>query len=357
MSRVEQEMRMDDVTGTITASYPWKNCVKRMVENRRQASRVQETMEKHMLDVGTHGDYVKEMSKSIEEGKVRKLTLQEMEQWHGPTHYITTFAVVKPDSVSTKTRVVSNSAMRNARSKLSLNQCMWPGPNALSDLYDCLLFWRAVEVAMVTDLKKAYQAIHTGPMELHLRRFVFRTSQDEEWTDYAFTRATFGDVSAGLILEVAKRRVADIGSSIDPTAAQQLRDYSYVDDSLMGGSATEVARMRGERTGDSYTGTVPQILAKGAMRVKFMAVSGSSDPWEEEQLGGKTLGVLYRLREDEIYILIKPGFYAGKTRSSDVTREVVLLMSQQVDEIGRGTRTLTRRQALSMVMGTYDPLG
>ena len=134
VSRVEQEMRMDDVTGTIMASYPWKNCVKRMVENRRQASRIQETMEKHMIEVGTHGDYVKEMSKSIEEGKVRKLTLQEMEQWHGPTHYITTFAVVKPDSVSTKTRVVSNSAMRNARSKLSLNQCMWPGPNALSDL-------------------------------------------------------------------------------------------------------------------------------------------------------------------------------------------------------------------------------
>ena len=59
--------------------------------------------------------------------------------------------------------------MRNARSKLSLNQCMWPGPNTLSDLYDCLIFWRAVEVAMVMDLQKAYQAIHTGPMELHLR--------------------------------------------------------------------------------------------------------------------------------------------------------------------------------------------
>ena len=163
VSRVEREMQVDSVTGIITARYPWKNCVRRMVDNRQQARKVQETMERHMLQAGTHAGYVAEMEKSIAEGKVRLLTVQEMEEWHGPRHYITTFAVVKPESVSTKTRVVSNSAMRNARARLSLNECMWPGPNALCELFDCLVFWRAVEVALMTDLRKAYQAIHTGP--------------------------------------------------------------------------------------------------------------------------------------------------------------------------------------------------
>ena len=41
-----------------------------------------------------------------------------------------------------------------------------------------------------------------------------RLPQDE-WQDWAFTRATFGDVAAGLILEVAKRRVAELGKDID----------------------------------------------------------------------------------------------------------------------------------------------
>ena len=144
VTRVEQEMKVDTISGTITAKYPWKPCVRRMVDNRRQAVRVQSTMEEHMHKVGTHGGYVQEMLKSIKEGKVRRLTDNEMSNWHGPVHYITTFAVLKPESVSTKTRVVSNSAMRNARSKLSLNACMWPGPNALCDLYDCLIFWRSV---------------------------------------------------------------------------------------------------------------------------------------------------------------------------------------------------------------------
>ena len=120
-------------------------------------------MEKHMVQVGTHAGYVQEMQKSKREGKVRRLTLEEMEAWHGPTHYITTFAIVKPESISTKTRVVANSAMRNVRSKLSLNDCMYVGPNTLCDLYDCLVFWRSVEVALMTDLKKAYQSIPHWP--------------------------------------------------------------------------------------------------------------------------------------------------------------------------------------------------
>ena len=48
------------------------------------------------------------------------------------------------------------------------------------------------------------------------------------------------------------------------------------------------------------------------MKVKFMAVSGSTDPWEAEQLAGKSLGVLYRLQEDEIYFVLRPGVLRGQ---------------------------------------------
>ena len=155
-------------------------------------------------------------------------------------NYITIFPVVKPESKSTKTRVVSNSAMKNARSGLSVNECMWGGPNALCELLNCLIFWHAVEMALMIDLKKAYQSIHTSDLELHLRRFVFRESPGSEWRVYGFERATFGDLAAGLVLEVAKRRVADLGANIDPMAASQLKDFTYVDDSICGGSRQEV---------------------------------------------------------------------------------------------------------------------
>ena len=282
---------------------------------------------------------------------------EEIESWHGPAHYITTFVVVKPDSISTKTRVVSNSALRNVISKLSLNDCMWPGPNALCDLLDCLIFWRSVEVAIIMDLRKAYQVIHTSDMELHLRRFMFRRSPHDPWRTYGFTRATFGDLTAGLMLEVAKRRFIDLGAPIDPIAAKQLNDFTYVDDSVLGGKKEDVDRMRGTRDGGIYSGTVAQILSKGAMTVKFMAVMGSNDPVEESQLGGKNLGVGYKIREDVICFQLRPCYHSGKPASSDVVRQVTLLGPKEVAQLRKGVHSFTRRQALSMVMGVYDPLG
>ena len=162
-------MKVDDVTGKISCTYPWKPCVTRMCDNKRQAQKVQEKMERHMVRTGTHQEFVEEVGKSIEDGRVRLIEPDEIASWHGPVHYVTVFWVFKAGSVSTKTRVVSNSALQNPHSRLSLNQCMWPGPNALVDLLDCLLFWRSVEVALMLDLRKAYQAIFTSAMDLHLR--------------------------------------------------------------------------------------------------------------------------------------------------------------------------------------------
>ena len=207
------------------------------------------------------------------------------------------------------------------------------------------------------DLKKAYQAIHTSEKELHLHRFFFRASPHDDWEIFGYTRATFGDLAAGLILEVAKRRVADLGREIDPQAADQLKKNAYVDDAVLGGDKEDVQRMRGKRSAEGYTGTVPQILAKGGLKVKFMAITGSSDKEEARQLGGKTLGVSYRLQEDEVFFLLRPCYYSGKSSSSDVPRELVLLTRGDLVRMRGGTFQFTCRQALSMLMAVYDPLG
>ena len=100
VARIESEMQIDPITGIITRHYPWKACVSRMVDNSSQALKVQTQIKKHMLKAGTHSDFVEEMEKALWEGKVRELSESEMSTWHGPTHYISIFAVVKPDSVA-----------------------------------------------------------------------------------------------------------------------------------------------------------------------------------------------------------------------------------------------------------------
>ena len=167
----------------------------------------------------------------------------------------------------------------------------------------------------------------------------------------------FGDVAAGLMLEVGKRRVANLGEHIDPLAADQLRSKSYVDDSILGGSREEVAWMRGGRTDQGFSGTVGQILAKGAMTIKFMAVTGSDDNFKQEQLGGKCLGVSYQIKEDELHFKILHCYFLKKAKSADTSREVLVLGSKEVARLQAGVLFFSGRQALSMVMGLYDPLG
>ena len=357
VNRMEATLQVDKLTGVMSGGYPWKPCVVKMRNNRDQAEKIQAAIEKHMLRAGTHEEFCDEVVKSIQDGRVRELSDDEMSRWHGPVHYVPVFAVLKLESISTRVRVVSNSALRNTHARLSLNDCMWPGPNALADLLDCLIFWRGVETAIMMDLSKAYQAIHTSDMELHLRRFLFRRRTHEAWKTFGYTRANFGDLAAGLMLEIGKRRVANLGQAIDPQAAQQLRDKSYVDDSILGGSPDEVARMRGERTEDGYTGTVGQILALGALSIKFMAVSGSNDSHEKEQLGGKCLGVGYEIEEDVVVLRLDPCFYAKKAKSSDQSRDVIVLQDCDIGTLQAGKLFFSRRHALSMVMGLYDPLG
>ena len=92
------------------------------------------------------------------------------------------------------------------------------------------------------------------------------------------------------------------------------------------------------------------------MSVKFMAITGSRDPVEEQQLGGKCLGVSYDIREDQIFFQVHPCFYPSKAKSSDMPRDLIMLTQEQVEQLWAGTLGFTRRQALSMVMGLYDPL-
>ena len=354
VARIEREMSRDPDTGTITASYPWKPCKERMKENRNQVEKIQRRIETSMRRDGTFQDYQEEMEKALASGAVRELTSDELLEWRGPAHFLTLFPVLKASSVSTKLRIVSNSALVNAVSGLSLNDCLWAGPNALAELLGVLVHWRTVEVALLTDIVKAYHVIHTRQEELHMRRFLHREAPTLPWRVYAHTRATFGDLPAGLMLELVKRRAAELGMEEDPLAAQQIKDNSYVDDCILGGDKEEVGKMKGHLLPNGkYSGTVTRILAKCGMTPKFLAVSGDQDPAAAEPLGGKVLGLGYHLGADNISFKLELKFFQkfkGK-------KEAKTLTMAELEAIRGGTKALSRRTTLSLLQGWFDPLG
>ena len=65
----------------------------------------------------------------------------------------------------------------------------------------------------------------------------------------------------------------------------------------------------------------------------------------------------YDLSNDEILMSISPLYYAARAHASDEVRELVELSGTDLSDLSAGNHVLTRRNARSMVMGVYDPLG
>ena len=146
--RVEATMKLDTEGDKIHVKYPLRPEAYLQTENSRQAKAMQTNIEKRLIRDQLMADYKIEMSKALEAGSVVKLSRKEVESWTGPVHFLCHFPVLKPDSVTTKVRIV--------------------------------------EVGLLFDLTKAYQQLVTGPEEGHLRRFLYRESSDQAWETYAY---------------------------------------------------------------------------------------------------------------------------------------------------------------------------
>ena len=183
------------------------------------------------------------MQKQIDRGVAVPRDEEELQAYKGPLNYVAHFAVFNPESPSTKLRIVSHSALKNIHTGLSVNDCMYEGPNQLTDLQEVLIKFRGFEKALLMDLSKAYQALKTGKKEADLRLFLWRKGPEQEWQSYSYVCVNFGDQIAALCLELAKKITADRGRSVDELACQLLTEAMYVDDFLGGGTWEEVLRM------------------------------------------------------------------------------------------------------------------
>jgi hypothetical protein len=136
-------------------------------------------------------------------------------------------------------------------------------------------------------------------------------------------------------------------------AADQLRDKTYVDDGIVGGSQEDVDRMTGKMVYRELDGTIPLMLRAGGMETKYMIKSGEQNPDLAEQLGGVVLGVPYQVDRDLINYKLK----MEMPRESTVNAGSEVVTHVRIAAIRRGEEVQTRRKILSMVMSEYDPLG
>ncbi|XP_070138632.1 uncharacterized protein [Drosophila bipectinata] len=88
------------------------------------------------------------------------------------TYYLPHHAVFKPESMTTKVRVVFNASSPSANGT-SLNDILYAGPVLQSDLTIKILKWRYFRFVFNADIEKMYRRIWVDPKHTALQRILF----------------------------------------------------------------------------------------------------------------------------------------------------------------------------------------
>ena len=122
-----------------------------------------------------------------------------------------------------------------------------------------------------------------------MRRLVWRSREDEDWKTYGINRMYIGDKPAAAGLEVAKKKVGELGKEIDNETADIIT-RGYVDDGLGGGRDHVVRKLIGVEyfnTEDEQSRPTPYL---GVQESKAIAITPSKEVQESKAAYPKTEG-------------------------------------------------------------------
>ncbi|XP_070144167.1 uncharacterized protein [Drosophila kikkawai] len=231
--------------------------------------------------------------------------MKEVPSTHNsPTYYLPHHAVIKPESTTTKLRVVFNASSPSANGT-SLNDILHAGPVLQSDLTIQILKWRCFQYVFSADITKMYRQIWVDSKHTPFQRILFR-NKEGNIRDFELQTVTFGvNCAPFLAIRVLQQLAKDVQGPF-PQASRIIQHHMYVDDVLAGANSSILSN----------------IPAEHLLHSEFLDIDAEST--------AKTLGIRWRAKSDEFYF---------------VPPELIVEPSY------------TKREVLSQIAKLFDPAG
>ncbi|XP_055603757.1 uncharacterized protein LOC129751989 [Uranotaenia lowii] len=251
-------------------------------------------------------------------------------------YYMPHHPVQKPDSTTTKLRVVFDASCRTT-SGVSLNEALMVGPVVQDDLLSIVLRFRFRKIAIVADIAKMYRMVRMNPADQPLQRILWRFSPEEPVKSYQMTTVTYGTASAPYLATKSLQRLAQDGESSYPAAAAVIKKDVYVDDLMTGTDDPEEGAQLVSAVNTltnsagfilrKYCSNSPEILSKIPPELRDERTTLELD---SSTATVKTLGLLWEPSSDSFK-------FAVPVWNSDAC--------------------VTKRSVLSDIARVFDPLG
>ncbi|GFX44580.1 integrase catalytic domain-containing protein [Trichonephila clavipes] len=195
-------------------------------------------------DKTLYTQYKETIQDYLNQGIIEKVNDTEINV-HEPMYFLPHQAIKKEGRVTTSTRIVFDAASHQAN-ELSLNDCLWPGPNLNPNLLDVLINFRLNRVAISSDIRQAFLQICLADKHKDFVRFLWTDSNPrigEKLTlqVYRFNRVIFGVNSSPFLLAATIKYHIEKCNEIHPITVQHLDSFMYVDDWITGQDTREEA--------------------------------------------------------------------------------------------------------------------
>ncbi|XP_011859167.1 PREDICTED: uncharacterized protein LOC105556684 [Vollenhovia emeryi] len=229
---VQEELPTDQLQRT---SLPWKNNNVKIITRPHTLEIQRDDTLRLNKDKEYQSLYTKFMSEYEQLKHMVKVGSQPSSDV--PPYYLPHHGVLKPDSTTTKLRVVFNGSSPTS-SGLSVNDLMHTGANLLLNVSDVLLWIRSYRYIFATDITKMYRQIKVHHSDWDLQRILWIDEHHNE-TSYHLTTVTYGTKAAPFLAVRTLMQLAEDEGYRFPLAVPSITRGRYVDDIFGGGDTGE----------------------------------------------------------------------------------------------------------------------
>jgi len=225
--------------GRFLVSLPFRNNIEpSFVDSRSVAYRRFLSLERRLTrEPQLHKLYCDFMKDYITAGHMEKLETNIISKCDS-SYYIPHHSVLKPDSTTTKLRVVFDASAKDVNNN-ALNDFLLVGPKLQNDILSILLHFRLHKFVFTADIRQMYRQILVNKSHRHFQKILFRFSPNDNLDVYQLNTVTYGVSSAPFLAIRTLMQLAEDEKHNFPTASKILISDTYVDDIVTGAQSLD----------------------------------------------------------------------------------------------------------------------
>lgn len=242
--------------------------------------------------------------------------------------------VIRPDSLTTKLRVVFDALAKTDNSK-SLNDMLYPGPNLQADLLQTLIRFRSYEYVLTGDIAMMFSQVLIAEEDRQWQLILWRKNEEDSLDIFTLNTVTYGTTCAPYLAMRCLKQLAEEDGENYPLARQALMSDFYTMNDVLTGTDTIADAIDLQKQ-------LMNLLAQGQFHLRkwrsneekilhhLLEESKTEDSLIlSDKTFSKTLGVQWNHKEDLLKYNVKPAL------EERITKRVVLSKIAQIfDPLG-----------------------